>query len=208
MIFIDYKDRRPIYEQIVERFQMMIARGILEPDSQMPSVRKLATDLAINPNTIQKAYAILEQNGYIYPVKGRGNFVTGGEKLLRQKQEAFLQTFREQVKTAKELGIPLERVTDAAAEVYERQGNVQSPGGMQTNAVSQPGAWTDVQSPGDMRMDAVSQSGAWTNVQSQGGARMDVQSRADAQADVQDQPGAQREDPQGWPGAWQEGGNL
>lgn len=188
MIFIDYKDRRPIYEQIVERFQMMIARGILEPDSQMPSVRKLATDLAINPNTIQKAYAILEQNGYIYPVKGRGNFVTGGEKLLRQKQEAFLQTFREQVKTAKELGIPLERVTGAAAEVYVRQGNAQSPGGAQADTVSQPGAWTDVQSPG--------------------GTRMDVQSRADARADVQDQPGAQREDPQGWAGAWQEGGNL
>lgn len=186
MIFIDYKDRRPIYEQIVERFQMMIARGILEPDSQMPSVRKLATDLAINPNTIQKAYAILEQNGYIYPVKGRGNFVTGGEKLLRQKQEAFLQTFREQVKTAKELGIPLERVTGAAAEAYARQENAQSPGGAQADAVSQSGA----------QMDAVSQPGAW----------MDVQSQADAQ--TENQPGAQRKDPQGWPDAWQEGGNL
>ena len=64
MIVIDYQNRKPIYEQIVERFQMLIVRGVLEPDSQMPSVRSLATELSINPNTIQKAYTILEQQGY------------------------------------------------------------------------------------------------------------------------------------------------
>lgn len=119
MIFIDYKDRRPIYEQIVERFQMLIVKGILEPDSQMPSVRRLATDLAINPNTIQKAYAILEQNGYIYPVKGRGNFVTGGSNLIRQKQDAYLASFREQLCQAKELGIPAERLEQEIRKVYQ-----------------------------------------------------------------------------------------
>ena len=71
MVVIDYQNRKPIYEQIVERFQMLIVKVILEPDSQMPSVRALATELSINPNTIQKAYAVLEQEGYIYPVKGR-----------------------------------------------------------------------------------------------------------------------------------------
>lgn len=71
MVVIDYQNRKPIYEQIVERFQMLIVKGILEPDSQMPSVRALATELSINPNTIQKAYAVLEQEGYIYPIKGR-----------------------------------------------------------------------------------------------------------------------------------------
>ena len=76
MVVIDYQNRKPIYEQIVERFQMLIVKGILEPDSQMPSVRALATELSINPNTIQKAYAVLEQEGYIYPVKGMGNFVS------------------------------------------------------------------------------------------------------------------------------------
>lgn len=69
MVVIDYQNRKPIYEQIVERFQMLIVKGILEPDSQMPSVRALATELSINPNTIQKAYAVLEQEGYIYPIK-------------------------------------------------------------------------------------------------------------------------------------------
>ena len=55
MIVIDYQDRRPIYEQIVEKFQVLILKGVLEQGEQMPSVRKLAMDLAINPNTIQKA---------------------------------------------------------------------------------------------------------------------------------------------------------
>ena len=75
MIIIDYQNRKPIYEQIVEKFQMLIIKGILEADSQMPSVRTLASELSINPNNIQKAYTILEQQGYIYPVKCIGNFL-------------------------------------------------------------------------------------------------------------------------------------
>lgn len=118
MIFIDYKDRRPIYEQIVERFQMLIVKGVLKPDSQMPSVRKLAVDLAINPNTIQKAYTILEQKGYIYPVKGRGNFVTGGENLVRQKQEALLLMFRENIRQAKDLGLTADDLKKEVEDIY------------------------------------------------------------------------------------------
>ena len=89
MIVIDYQNRKPIYEQIVERFQMLIVKGILEADSQMPSVRTLASELSINPNTIQKAYTILEQQGYIYPVKGRGNFVSGNQTLKEKKGKFF-----------------------------------------------------------------------------------------------------------------------
>ena len=59
MIVIDYQDRTPIYEQIVERVQTLIIKSILKSDEQLPSVRKLAVDLAINPNTIQKAFAVL-----------------------------------------------------------------------------------------------------------------------------------------------------
>lgn len=119
MIIIDYKDRRPIYEQIVEKFQMLIIKGVLEPDSQMPSVRNLATELGINPNTIQRAYNMLEQSGYIYPVKGRGNFVTGGEKLALQKQSAFLETFADSLKQAKELGISKETLQGKIEEIYK-----------------------------------------------------------------------------------------
>ena len=66
-ISIDFRNRKPIYEQIVDRFEILIVNGVLDADSQLPSVRALAVELSINPNTIQKAYSILEQNGYIYP---------------------------------------------------------------------------------------------------------------------------------------------
>ena len=90
MIAIDYQDRRPLYEQIAQRFQELILRGILEPGAQMPSVRKLAVELSINPNTIQRAFALLEQQGYIYAVKGKGNFVAGKGNYLGQKQRELL----------------------------------------------------------------------------------------------------------------------
>ncbi len=108
MIVIDYQNRKPIYEQIVEKFQTLIITGAIEPDSQMPSVRSLAVDLSINPNTIQKAYSVLEQEGFIYPVKGRGNFVSGNSDLKMKKQEAFFQSLRQMVYKGKELDVKRE----------------------------------------------------------------------------------------------------
>lgn len=105
MISIDYQSRAPIYEQIVDKFQMLIIKGILSPGSQMPSVRSLAMELSINPNTIQKAYAMLEQQGYIFPVKGRGNFVADSSELIEQKQTGCLNELTGLLVHAKELGI-------------------------------------------------------------------------------------------------------
>ena len=119
MIVIDYQNRKPSYEQIVERFQMLIVKGILEADSQMPSVRTLASELSINPNTIQKAYTILEQQGYIYPVKGRGNFVSGNQTLKEKKEEVFFQKLRDVIQEGKELGIEKERCIAKTSEFYE-----------------------------------------------------------------------------------------
>ena len=120
MIHIDYQDRTPIYEQLVSRFQMLIIKGILEPDSQMPSVRKLATDLSINPNTIQKAYAILEQEGYIYPVKARGNFVSPNpERGLEKKREEFFEELKGRVAYAKELKISESDLMKQIEQMYK-----------------------------------------------------------------------------------------
>ena len=124
MISIDLQNRKPIYEQIVERFQMMIVNGILEPDSQMPSVRSLATELSINPNTIQKAYSTLEQEGYIYPVKGRGNFVSGNEGLKEKKQAGVYQALGELVRKGKELDISCESFVDRVRQYYHQEGGV------------------------------------------------------------------------------------
>ena len=79
MIVLDYQDRRPLYEQVEEKFRNLILMGVLEPGSRMPSVRQLAMELSINPNTIQRAYAELEAEGYIYSVAGRGSFVSAGD---------------------------------------------------------------------------------------------------------------------------------
>ena len=81
MIVLDYQDRRPLYEQVEEKFRNLILKGVLEPGSRMPSVRQLAMELSINPNTIQRAYMQLEQEGLIYPVKGTGNFIADSEEV-------------------------------------------------------------------------------------------------------------------------------
>ena len=76
MIKIDYRDARPIYEQIVDGVETLALRGALPAGSQLPSVRQLAMELSINPNTIQRAYAELERRGVIYAAFGRGNFIS------------------------------------------------------------------------------------------------------------------------------------
>ena len=79
MIVLDYRDSRPLYQQVKDSLRRMMLTGLLEPDEKLPSVRSLATQLAINPNTIQRAYAELDAEGYIYSVAGRGSFVSAGD---------------------------------------------------------------------------------------------------------------------------------
>jgi len=75
-LYIDLKDRRPIYEQLIDQIMDLVLHGVMQPGEQLPSVRALAGELAINPNTIQKAYAELERRGITYSVAGRGSFVS------------------------------------------------------------------------------------------------------------------------------------
>lgn len=75
MFSINYRDARPIYEQVKDSMRRAIITGVMKPDEKLPSVREAAAELAINPNTIQKAYRELESEGYIYSVPGKGNFV-------------------------------------------------------------------------------------------------------------------------------------
>lgn len=118
MIIIDYKDRRPIYEQVIERFQDLIVKGILKPDSQLPSVRNLAMELSINPNTIQRAYAELERQGFIYSIKGRGSFVSFNEELLRMKKKEVIEEIAKVTELAKNIQITEKEVMDCVKEVY------------------------------------------------------------------------------------------
>ena len=125
MIVIDYKDNRPLYEQIVERFQVLIERGVLKPEDQMPSVRSLAMELSINPNTIQRAYAELERRGYIYTVKGRGNFVSYDEELKAKRRSQQLEVFRQKAMQAMESGVTKDELLQIVEEVFKKEGGVQ-----------------------------------------------------------------------------------
>ena len=78
MLTLNYRDSRPIYEQIKDGLRRMIVTGAMAQDEKLPSVRALATQLSINPNTIQRAYNELEAEGYIYSVAGKGSFVRYG----------------------------------------------------------------------------------------------------------------------------------
>ena len=93
MVHLDYRDARPIYTQIADGFREQILSGILQPEDRLPSVRELATQLTINPNTIQRAYRELEVQGWIVSVPGKGCFVTGIPESGSVPQQELLQEF-------------------------------------------------------------------------------------------------------------------
>lgn len=118
MILLDYKDKRPLYEQIVDRFQELILKGGLQAGDQLPSVRGLAMELSINPNTIQRAYGELEQRGFIYSVKGRGNYVSERKDLLEEKKIEVKERLRNQMAEGKALGIKQSDILELLFSVY------------------------------------------------------------------------------------------
>lgn len=116
MILLDYKDRRPIYEQVTEKLQELMIRGILREDEQLPSVRSLATELSINPNTIQRAYAELERQGYIYSIKGKGSFVAENGRMKEKKKMDLKHKLAELARES----VDLEMSEDELVEVIRK----------------------------------------------------------------------------------------
>lgn len=121
MILLDYKDSRPIYEQVTEKLQDLMLLGVLAEDEQMPSVRALATELSINPNTIQRAYSEMERRGYLYSVKGRGSFVGNVTKLKAAKREEMVKRMGEMAGEATNLGVTQEEFVKMAGEAYGKE---------------------------------------------------------------------------------------
>ena len=116
MIFIDVKDSRPIYEQVVDRFKLLILKGVIGQDEKLPSVRNLAVELSVNPNTIQRAYGELERQGYIYTVKGKGNFASGSDNLIDKYKEEIYKQLREICETAISIGMTQEELVSGIRE--------------------------------------------------------------------------------------------
>ena len=119
MIILDYRDRRPIYEQVISRFQELMLTGALEKDSQLPSVRSLAMELSINPNTIQRAYVELERQGYIYTVKGKGSFVADNTVMKEKRKKEVLLQVSDMIDEAIRVGIPGDEIKNMVEIQYK-----------------------------------------------------------------------------------------
>lgn len=116
MLAINYRDARPIYEQIMEELRKMIIAGVFAADEKLPSVRELAQQLAINPNTIQRAYRELESSGYIYSVPGKGNFAGARHEVDDSRKTALLETLRATVRELRYLGVTEEELRNYVSE--------------------------------------------------------------------------------------------
>ena len=110
MIVLDYRDRRPLYEQVTERFKELMFKEVLPQDAQLPSVRSLATELSINPNTIQRSYAELERQGYIYSIKGKGSFVADWSRVREGRFKEWGLQFDEAVDEGLRVGLSIEEM--------------------------------------------------------------------------------------------------
>ena len=119
MIVLDYRDSRPLYQQVKDSLRRMMLTGLLEPDEKLPSVRSLATQLAINPNTIQRSYRILEVDGWIATVPGKGCFVCSSECQERERQHWY-RAFDDSTTALMALGVTRENLVHR----IERGGNV------------------------------------------------------------------------------------
>ena len=119
MISINYRDPRPIYVQIMDSLQKLIVSGAIAPDEKMPSVRELAQSLAINPNTIQRAYRELEGRGYIYSVAGKGSFAAHMMDVDAGRKAELMKTLAETVKELRYLGVGEEMIMECLKGGYE-----------------------------------------------------------------------------------------
>lgn len=121
-IYIDLRSRTPIFEQIIASVRDLAIRGLMQPDEPMPSVRALAAELAINPNTIQKAYAELERQGVIYSLAGRGNFIASDLSALRSEHHAaLLAAVADSVKQAAAYGVTKAEIEEIAAQILKEE---------------------------------------------------------------------------------------
>lgn len=120
MIHLDYRDSRPIYEQVKDGFRRLIVQGVLIKEEKLPSVREMATSLAINPNTIQRAYRDLEQEGYLYTVAGKGSFVAGVPEQDSVRRKEMLQQLESVLEELVFLQMSEEEVMEYVKSFFKR----------------------------------------------------------------------------------------
>ena len=117
MIQLNYRDSKPIYEQVEDGIRKLVVNNLIAADEKLPSVRELASKYALNPNTISRAYRELEEQGYIYTLNGKGTFVAANEKVNDMRKEELLQQFDELVKELSFLMVPAEQLVERVSNV-------------------------------------------------------------------------------------------
>jgi len=124
LIQLNYRDAKPIYEQIKEGLRKLVVTGALSVGEKLPSVRELASQLAINPNTIQRAYRELENEGYIYTLVGKGTFVAENGNIDNTREKELLQEFDELVTELLYLEVPKSTLKERIDIVAEGSENI------------------------------------------------------------------------------------
>ena len=110
--------KMPLYEQVKNMIILYITQGVYTAHEILPSIRELASQLAINPNTVSKAYKDLEQEGYIYSIVGKGSFVNETSKLLTLQKETALEDFSNQVADCRQSNIEADELVSIIQEIY------------------------------------------------------------------------------------------
>ena len=123
MIHLDYRDSRPIYEQVKDSLRRLMVTGVLAPGDKLPSVRSMASQLSINPNTIQRAYRQLEMEGWIATVPGKGCFVCGEPMLDPREELRLLHQFENAAKKLMGMGYTAQELIQKLTEEDSHAGN-------------------------------------------------------------------------------------
>lgn len=121
MIQIDYKSGVPVYDQIVSGISRLAVLGVLEKGAQLPSVRSFAVKLGVNPNTVQKAYIILEGKGIIYSVAGKGSFIAGNDNAKKELMRSAEKTLKDAIVKAKNAGLTKAEITEIVANLFSKE---------------------------------------------------------------------------------------
>lgn len=115
MIELNYRDNRPIYEQVKDSLRKMMLTGAIAPGEKLPSVRQMAASLAVNPNTIQRAVEALEREGYVYTVPGKGSFASGAGSADVRRRETLMAKLDALFEELRLLGVTAEEIAQRYA---------------------------------------------------------------------------------------------
>ena len=118
MLDIRLEGKAPIYEQLCSGISQLISSGELKPDEKLPAVREVAKQLGINPNTVQKAYAQLEQTGLIYSMPSKGSYVSPETNAAAALKESAISSLTSALQTAKKSGITHDEVVGLADKIW------------------------------------------------------------------------------------------